>query len=1551
MTIVRCCLFFAFALLGLGEARNAVANIAGGGTGAGANVTMVNSGGYVTLDNGIVNVKIKIATGQISYITYNGFQFTDGFYASANGTFYWQGASGSGKTLSVIKDPATNGGNIAEISIDDTAASSGNNTDAHYHFTMLRGSQGIYVTQIATRNASAAAGGVSLPSLTGKLSSSSTLNWLAQDGTDPRNQPMQSSSDTSVGGVSDSPKEVTLLTSGSLAGQFDCKYDFAGDLGTLTTTGWCGTSGSAGIWILHPSDEYLTNGPMHREILSQWKIVQATFSGVHFGFNDDNNFSAGETWSKVLGPFFIYVNKATGSNPQATMFADAQAQAQAERGAWPYTWFSDSNYAQALGRGAVTGKIVINDTFNPNASAANLWVGVAQQPPSATSPLPTDFQFWGKRYQYWVKTDSAGNFTIPNVVAGSNYTLFAFGPGAIGQFQSQALSGAVTPVKIDYLPTQFAVNVVGGQTTALGTLTWTPARIGPTVFEIGVPDRNTQEFRHGDDYWHGEIGTASAPGQLWAPFQFFPYEWPNGLGYTVGQSHWATDWNYAQPTVYNPSTAAYNGNTWTITFTLPNAPTSGTSAFLYLGIASDETGPVIVKVNNTTLDSSSSGVTAAPDSISTSQGFFVPSAYENDAMIRMSSHGIFCDERLTFPTTLLKAGTNTITLNMRKGGYFANSAMYDYVRLELPGYIPPAPAKLTTIAGSGVVQLRWTAAPGATSYKVLRSVTSGSGYTQIVSGVTGAVAGSTPDTVSYSDTNAANGATYYYVVQSVNTVGTGSNSMQASATPSASAPGAPSAPSGLVATPGNMQVTLNWTASTSAAYYVIKRSLTSGGPYAVINDTATANSYTDLGRSNGMTYYYVVDAVNIAGSSSDSTEATTRPMPPATTVAPSNLTVSNNAGSINLTWTVSPNATGYTLQRAASVSGSYASLTTTNYGTTYTDTAATGNTTYYYKIAASNLAGDGAFSSSVSITTPPDAPTSLTATGGSSRVALIWTASAGATSYNIGRSTTSGGSYTIIASNVADITYVDRTVSNRTTYYYVIAANGIGGTGANSTEVSATPAGVPTLTWTGSVNSTWNTTTANWLQSGTTALYVNGDGALFDDTASTTTVVLSGTMSPDEVVFGSSGTYTFTAAGLSGATGLTKLGTGTLNISGSNNFTGGTYINGGSVVIVGGTGNGQNGLGSGPITLQSGTLVMNGYNGSTTPSYGTLGNAIKIPAASAGTFDFTPRGSFTGTVTGSGTLTLAVNYVRGNVGGDWSGFTGRINVIRTSIGTNTDDLCISGSTGFGTAAVDLGPYVRVLTTVNASNIFIIGQLSGDINSSLTGVVLNSELPGPYTVTYAVGGRNTNATFAGSISNGTSPSVTAITKEGAGTWILSGSNNYTGPTIVNKGILSITGTLSDTGSIAVASGSMLTLAGGSISMTGPITNNGVIRITGTGGLFTSGTFTNNGVLDLINAPKTLPTHFINNGTVIDSSAVAVSSISMKTNGTCTISIRGYASHTYQLQSTPSLTTPNWQNVGNSQTVSISQVGSISITLADSNVNTTSKFYRVVVTPAP
>ncbi|MGA8224457.1 MAG: glycoside hydrolase family 44 protein [Candidatus Acidiferrales bacterium] len=185
---------------------------------------------------------------------------------------------------------------------------------------------------------------------------------------------------------------------------------------------------------------------------------------------------------------------------------------------------------------------------------------------------------------------------------------------------------------------------------------------------------------------------------------------------------------------------------------------------------------------------------------------------------------------------------------------------------------PSAPTGLAATPGNTQVCLQWNASTGASSYYIKRATTNGGPYAQI----------STPTTTSFTDTGLTNGTIYYYVVSAYNAYGQSANSSQVSATPTASV-GIPPAPTGLVATAGNADVSLVWNASSGATSYHVKRSITSGSGYAQVAAPATAN-FSDTGLTNGTTYYYVVSAVNSAGESPNSAQANATPFVSTATV-------------------------------------------------------------------------------------------------------------------------------------------------------------------------------------------------------------------------------------------------------------------------------------------------------------------------------------------------------------------------------------------------------------------------------------------------------------------------------------------------------------------------------------------------------------------------------------------------------------------------------------------------------------------------------------------
>ena len=108
--------------------------------------------------------------------------------------------------------------------------------------------------------------------------------------------------------------------------------------------------------------------------------------------------------------------------------------------------------------------------------------------------------------------------------------------------------------------------------------------------------------------------------------------------------------------------------------------------------------------------------------------------------------------------------------------------------------------------------------------------------------------------------------------------GGSSSSTEASSSPGGGSQAtAPSAPTGLTATPGNQQVSLSWTASSGATSYHVKRGSVSGGPYTQIAAPA-GTTYVDTSLTNGTMYYYVVSALDSAGESANSAEASAMPV-------------------------------------------------------------------------------------------------------------------------------------------------------------------------------------------------------------------------------------------------------------------------------------------------------------------------------------------------------------------------------------------------------------------------------------------------------------------------------------------------------------------------------------------------------------------------------------------------------------------------------------------------------------------------------------------------
>src|SRR4051794_29169637 len=288
--------------------------------------------------------------------------------------------------------------------------------------------------------------------------------------------------------------------------------------------------------------------------------------------------------------------------------------------------------------------------------------------------------------------------------------------------------------------------------------------------------------------------------------------------------------------------------------------------------------------------------------------------------------------------------------------------------------VPGAPSLDSAAAGSGSVTLSWSApvsngGSAITGYRIYRSSVSGGEVLLVSVGVSG----------SYVDSGLVNGATYYYQVSAMNSVGEGGRSLERSAVPVAALT-VPGAPTITAATGGDRQVSLTWSApgsngGSAITGYRIYRSSVSGGEVLLVS-VGVWGSYVDSGLVNGATYYYQVSAVNSVGESGRSVERSAV-VPAAQVVAtipgaPTLTVATGGDHQVSLTWSAPGSnggsaITGYRVY-SSTASGSETLLTTVGPTTGYVDTTTRNNATYYYKVTAINAIGESAFSNERSAT-------------------------------------------------------------------------------------------------------------------------------------------------------------------------------------------------------------------------------------------------------------------------------------------------------------------------------------------------------------------------------------------------------------------------------------------------------------------------------------------------------------------------------------------------------------------------------------------------------
>jgi hypothetical protein len=402
----------------------------------------------------------------------------------------------------------------------------------------------------------------------------------------------------------------------------------------------------------------------------------------------------------------------------------------------------------------------------------------------------------------------------------------------------------------------------------------------------------------------------------------------------------------------------------------------------------------------------------------------------------------------------------TIALVYTYTGQYLKAAYFDDVQLTqaLENGLPPAaPTGLTATAGNAQVALAWTASAGATSYNVYEGTTSGGeSSTPVATGITSA---------SYTVTGLTDATDYYFKVAAVNSSGTSGYSNEASAIPqylygSATPITVPNYSFELdnesnyivpqdwtLTTSGNTSVaqdvcsnsgcSLSLTGVTGTYYWAPYVGNNASAPYG--NETATLTTSSSLGTFASDTQYVLTVSLAAANPAASAVgmELLANGTVVASFVAPTTGSNALSSGAFQ-NYSLTFSTAGYSQYVGQNITVALV----------YNYTGQYGRAAWFDDVQLTQAAA----------VLPPAAPTGLTATAGNGQVALSWTASSGATSYNVYRGTASGEeSSTPIATGVTAANYTVTGLTNGTPYYFKVAAVNAGGVSGFSSQATATP--------------------------------------------------------------------------------------------------------------------------------------------------------------------------------------------------------------------------------------------------------------------------------------------------------------------------------------------------------------------------------------------------------------------------------------------------------------------------------------------------------------
>ncbi|CBI33217.3 unnamed protein product, partial [Vitis vinifera] len=375
--------------------------------------------------------------------------------------------------------------------------------------------------------------------------------------------------------------------------------------------GWISQKSGVGFWIITPSDEFRISGPLKQELTSHAGPVSlSVFTSSHYvGKPEEEIFKDGEAWKKVFGPIFIYLNSVSNKKEALSLWNDAKQQMLKEVDSWPYSFPLSQDFPKSHQRGSVQGRLLVLDKYiNQAPTPASLaYVGLS---------LPGEAGSWQtetKGYQFWTQADKEGTFSIRAVRAGT-YNLFAWVPGIMGDYKYDAI-----------------ITIKPGNKIKLGNIVFEPPRHGPTLWEIGIPDRTAAEF-------------------------FVPDVDPKFINklYVKQDKHVTDD--------------TFLGTTWQIVFDLPVVDMAATYKFR-LVLAGASLAQLQVRLN----DPNATRPLLSTELIG-----------RENLIARHGIHGLLRSYTADIPGFLFVEGCNTIYLTQTRASNSFQGVMYDYIRLEGP---------------------------------------------------------------------------------------------------------------------------------------------------------------------------------------------------------------------------------------------------------------------------------------------------------------------------------------------------------------------------------------------------------------------------------------------------------------------------------------------------------------------------------------------------------------------------------------------------------------------------------------------------------------------------------------------------------------------------------------------------------------------------------------------------------------------------------------------------------------------------------------------------